>query len=178
MAVRSTDSLPPGDHPRRSGRARALASAVESVTKPIFGKRGLADGAIVRHWGIIVGPAFAAYTAPEKLVFPTGARHGGTLHLRVASGGIATQVQHLEPLIVERVNGFFGYGAVARLHLKQGPVTPPAPIAGGGLPALDGREEADLAERLDVVEDEALRQVLESLGRSVAARAKKRRTGG
>lgn len=178
MAARSTNSTPSGDRPRRSGRARALATAVESVTKPIFGKRGLADGAIVRNWEAIIGPAFAGFTAPEKLVFPTGARHGGTLHLRVASGGIATQLQHLEPLIVERINGYFGYGAVARLHMKQGPVTPPAKAADAGLPPLDGREEADLADCLGVVEDEALRQVLESLGRSVAARAKKRRTGG
>jgi hypothetical protein len=178
MAERSTDSPPFRDRTRRAGRPRALATAVESVTKPIFGKRGLADGSIVRHWEAIIGPAFAVFTAPEKLVFPTGARHGGTLYLRVASGGIATQLQHLEPLIVERVNGYFGYGAVARLHLKQGPVTPPAKAAGKDLPPLDRHEEAELAERLDMVKDDALRQVLESLGRSVAARAKKRRTGG
>lgn len=178
MADRSTDSAPLGERPRRNGRARALASAVEAVTKPIFGRRGLADGAVVRHWPVIMGATFAAVTAPEKLVFPTGARHGGTLHLRVANGAIATQIQHLEPLIIERINGYFGYGAVAHLHLKQGPVTPPAQTAGRELPALNDREEAELAERLGAVDDEALRRVLESLGRSVAARAKKRRTGG
>lgn len=178
MAEHSTDSTFPRNRLRRAGRPRALATAVESVTKPIFGRRGLADGAIVRNWEVIVGAAFAAFTAPEKLVFPTGARHGGTLHLRVANGGIATQVQHLEPLVIERVNGYFGYGAVAHLHLKQGPVTPPVKTAGDDLPPLDQHEEAELAERLVMVEDDALRQVLESLGRSIAARAKKRRSGG
>jgi hypothetical protein len=178
MAVRSTDSPAPRDRSRRAGRPRALATAVERVTKPIFGKRGLADGAIVRDWEAIVGTVFAGFTVPEKLVFPTGARNGGTLHLRVANGGIATQVQHLEPQIVERVNGYFGYRAVARLHLKQGPIAPTKSVTGAELPPLDDRETAELADCLDVVEDEALRQVLESLGRSVMARTKKRRTGG
>ncbi len=178
MATRTNDSSGPIPPNRRSGRVKALASAVEGVTRPIFGKRGLADGAIVHHWRTIVGERFAALTTPEKLAFPTGARHGGTLHLRVASGGIATQLQHLEPLLVERVNSYFGYQAVARLHFKQGPVTaagePPAPVP----PPLDAREEAGLAACLDVVDDPDLKAVLQSLGRAVITRGRKRRNGG
>lgn len=177
MATRTTDSAGSPPSPRRSGRVKALASAVDGVTRPIFGKRGLADGAIVHHWQTIVGERFAALTAPEKLVFPTGARHGGTLHLRVAGGGIATQLQHLEPLLVERVNSYFGYQAVGRLHFKQGPVTaagePPAPEP----PPLDAREEASLAACLEVVDDPDLRTVLQSLGRSVITRGRKRPGG-
>ncbi len=178
MATRTTNSTGSPPSIRRTGRVKALANAVDGVTRPIFGKRGLADGAIVHHWQTIVGERFAALTAPEKLVFPTGARHGGTLHLRVASGGIATQLQHLEPLLVERVNSYFGYQAVARLHFKQGLIS-----AAGEAPApepkpLDAREEAGLAACLDVVEDPDLKAVLESLGRSVIARGRKRPSGG
>lgn len=178
MATRTTDSAGSPPSPRRSGRVKALASAVDGVTRPIFGKRGLADGAIVHHWQTIVGERFAALTAPEKLVFPTGARHGGTLHLRVAGGGIATQLQHLEPLLVERVNSYFGYQAVARLHFKQGPVTAPGEPPVPKPQPLDAREEAGLAACLDVVEDPDLKAVLESLGRSVITRGRKRPGGG
>jgi hypothetical protein len=87
-------------------------------------------------------------------------------------------LQHLEPLLVERVNSYFGYQAVARLHFKQGPLNtagePPAPEP----PPLDAREEAGLAACLDVVEDPDLKAVLESLGRSVITRGRKRRNGG
>ncbi|WP_316979296.1 DUF721 domain-containing protein [Shumkonia mesophila] len=178
MATRTTDSAGTVPSTRRSGRVKALASAVEGVTRPIFGRRGLADGAIVHHWQAIVGERFSALTAPEKLVFPTGARHGGTLHLRVASGGIATQLQHLEPLLVERVNSYFGYQAVARLHFKQGPVTTPGESPAPVPPPLDAREEAGLAACLDVVEDPDLKAVLQSLGRAVVTRGRKRRSGG
>jgi len=176
MASRTTDSAgsPP---PRRAGRVKALASVVDGVTRSVFGRRGLADGAIVRHWSAIAGDRFAALAAPEKLVFPAGARRGGTLHLRVAGGGIATELQHLEPLLVERVNSYFGYQAVARLHFKQGPlaVEPPAPEAEP--PRLDAGEEAALAASLDIVDDPDLRTVLQSLGRSVMARSRRRRGG-
>lgn len=178
MATRTTDSTGSPPPTRRTGRVKALASAVDGVTRPIFGKRGLADGAIVHHWQTIVGERFAALTAPEKLAFPTGARHGGTLHLRVASGGIATQLQHLEPILVERINSYFGYQAVARLHLKQGPVTAPETALATEPPPLDAGEEAGLAACLDLVEDDELRAVLRSLGRSVIARTRKRTGGG
>lgn len=177
MATRTIDSAGGPPPPRRTGRAKALASAVDGITRPIFGRRGLADGAIVHHWQAIVGERFAALTAPEKLVFPTGARSGGTLHLRVAGGGIATQLQHLEPLLVERINRHFGYQAVARLHFKQGPVAGAADSPAAKPPALDADEEAALAACLDVVDDPDLRAVLQSLGRSVIARSRPRRGG-
>lgn len=177
MTSRTPDSAGSAAPPRRTGRVRALASAVDQVTRPVFGRRGLADGAIVQNWAVIVGPQFAAVTAPETLAFPTGARHGGTLHLRVADGGIALQLQHLEPLLVERINSYFGYQAVARLRFKQGPVArleaPPAAEP----PPLDAAQEADLAACLAVVEDADLKAVLDSLGRSVLARRRPRSGG-
>jgi len=160
---------------RRPGRPRALAVAVESVTKPIFGRRGLADGAIVRNWEAIVGAEFAAFAAPEKLAFPTGERRGGTLHLTVANGSVATQIQHREPVIVERINGYFGYNAVAQLRIRQGPVANLGAVVAEERPALDAAGEAELAESLAGVEDADLRAVLESLGRSVIARSRKDR---
>lgn len=159
---------------RRTARPQALAAAVDGLTKPIFGKRGLADGAIVRHWEIIVGAETAAFTAPEKLTFPTGERRGGTLYLRVANGSVATRVQHREPVIVERINGYFGYGAVDRLHITQGPLPAPPPAPESELPPLDADEERDLSDRLAGIADPELHDVLESLGRSVLAREKKR----
>ena len=50
------------------------------------------------------------------------------MHLRVASGGLAMELQHFEPVLVERINAYFGYPAVARVKLIQGPL--PAPAGG------------------------------------------------
>lgn len=163
------------DKSRRSGKPKALGTAVERVTKPLFGKRGLADGAIVRHWSAIVGPEFARFTAPEKLVFSGRERAAGTLHLRVASGSAATLLQHQEPVIVERINGYFGYRAVARLALKQGPLPTADPAPVNRDPTLPAAEERALAASLADVEDDELRAALQSLGRLVRVRSHGRR---
>ncbi|MBL6946346.1 MAG: DUF721 domain-containing protein [Rhodospirillales bacterium] len=156
---------------RRTGAPRALGVAVEKVTKPLFGKRGLADGAIVRNWPAIVGADFAKVTAPEKLSFPTGERAGGTLHLRVASGAVATQIQHAEPVILERINGYFGYRAVARLRMMQAPVAARKEFELSTPKEIDPQDDKAIAEILSGIEDEELREALQSLGRSVKTRS-------
>ena len=52
----------------------------------------------------------------------------GTLFIR-ADGPRAIFVQHELPQIVERVNAFFGYRAVAQARIVQGPVGSRAPQA-------------------------------------------------
>ena len=68
-----------------------------------------------------MGHGLAAVSQPEKLAFSRGERTGGVLHTRV-QGGDATELQQLEPMIVDRTNSHFGYGAVARLRLVHAPV--------------------------------------------------------
>ena len=93
-------------------------------------------------------------------------RRDGTLHIRVAPG-LGLEVQHREPVLVERINAFFGYRAVARLALKQGPsarftesrLPPPRPLKSEERRALD-RQLAD-------IEDPALRAALDRLGAAV-----------
>src|SRR3546814_9407062 len=60
-------------------------------------------------------------SAPESIRFPAGQKAGGTLSLVVASG-FAPMMQHVLPEIVERVNRFFGYNAVAKVAMRQGEV--------------------------------------------------------
>ena len=156
--------------PHRTRRTKALASLVASLTRPLFSRRGLADGAMVRAWPAIAGPLLAAHTVPERVVYGRGRRAEGTLHLRVDSGGLAVELQHLEPQLIERVNGYFGYRAVAHLKMTQGPLPrrPPPPPA---QPTLDAEGERALADTLAAVEDPALRAALEGLGRGIMGRA-------
>lgn len=154
---------------RRTRKPKALASLVAGLTRPLFGRRGLADGAIVREWPAIAGPLLAAHTVPERIVYPHGKRNEGTLHLRVATGGLATEILHLEPQLIERVNGYFGFRAVARLKLTQGPVAkrdqPPKSRS-----PLNADQEDVLAGILAQVDDADLQAALDALGRSIMAR--------
>ena len=121
------------EHPEQAGRERstsagphyglrALGETVDAVARPMLGRRGFAGSRVVAEWASIVGEHLAARSLPERVTRPADGRGGGTLHVRVASGALAVELQHLEPLIVERINTYFGYLAVARLKLVHGPI--------------------------------------------------------
>jgi hypothetical protein len=158
---------------RRYGRMRALAGEVAKIAAPVLGKRGLAPAQLVASWSSIVGADWAEKASPERLTFPQGDRVDGTLRLRVAPG-CATDLQHAAPLLLERINGFFGYRAVARLTLVQGPPLnrgrrpPPKPAP------LAPEEQAALDRRLLTVEDPDLRDALRRLGQAVIGSERRR----
>jgi hypothetical protein len=105
---------------------RALSASLPGLTRRTLGRRGFAEGGLALDWAAIVGEEIAGNTLPLKVAYPRGARAGATLHLKVASG-YAPIIAHCEPQLIERVNAYLGYGAVARLRLSQGHLfRPPA----------------------------------------------------
>jgi hypothetical protein len=150
---------------QRRGSMRAIAAEVPRIAGPVLGKRGFAEAQLVAHWPAIIGEDIAEGAMPEKLAFIRGERRDGTLHLRVAPA-LATEIQHREPVLLERINAFFGYRAVARLVLKQGPIERPAAPAPRPRP-LRPPERQQLDRRLSDIEDPALRAALQRLGEAV-----------
>lgn len=145
--------------------SRPVGSLVGSALRPALRARGFAAADILGRWPTIVGDLLAQHTAPERLNWPSAESGGATLRVRVAPG-FAPQVQHLAHLIVERINTFFGYRAVARLNLVQGPLPrqqkPKAPKR-----ELQPDERARLDELLTGVRDAKLRESLLRLGTSL-----------
>jgi len=147
---------------------RALGDLTQRLAKTHLGKRGFTEASLVTDWAHIVGEAQSLGSLPLKIVFPQGERAGGTLHVRVASGGLATEFNHLEPLILQRINGYFGYGAVARLKITQGPVPKRERKKQAKPPAvLPPEQEQALQDRLAAVTDPDLREALAKLGRNL-----------
>jgi hypothetical protein len=139
----------------------SIAVPAGRVTRPLFGRRGFVSGGLVVDWPAIVGSAVASHTLPLEIRFPPRERAGGTLAVKVASSAFATEIQHLEPLILERINGYFGYRAVARLLLRHGPLPPRARTR----PPADKPPPPHLEAALARVEDAELKAALERLGR-------------
>jgi hypothetical protein len=166
---------PTPDPADRRGGMRALAATLPGVARTAIGRRGFAEGGLLTDWPAIVGADIAARSLPLKLVFAPGsaergrARRDGVLHVRVA-GPLALELQHLEPLVVERINGYFGYRAVARLKIQQGPV--PSARSPDPLPviALTPDAEAALAADVEPIQDETLRDALQRYGRALRAK--------
>lgn len=111
------------NHGKRLARGPvAIGALSERITKPALGKRGLAGGEILKRWPEIVGSDLAGFAVPLEVKFPRGKSAGATLLLRIASGAAATMLQLKTPLILERVNRFFGYSAINKVQAVQGPL--------------------------------------------------------
>ncbi len=155
---------------QRRRAAAALSRLLRTLLSPAARARGFAAVEVIEEWPRVVGAGLARRCHPVRLEFRRGTTTGGTLVLQ-ASGGAALELQHSTPQLIERVNDFFGFPAVARLRLIQMPLRqappPPAPPA---LRPLTAAEEADLAGEVAAVDDAALAAALAALGRSIKAR--------
>jgi hypothetical protein len=149
---------------------KAIAQFSGKLTRGSLGRRGFAEASLITNWAEIVGANQALGSVPLKIAFQREERTGGILHVRVSTGGLATEFQYRKELIVSRINSHFGYGAVADLRITQGHVPPRAPKAKPlPPPVLPADQESSLQSLLSTVEDEELREVLARLGRRLAA---------
>jgi hypothetical protein len=122
-----------GFRPPGSVYAKAVGSFVPKLTQKAFEKYGFSAATLLTDWAQIAGADVAGYTVPERLKWPRGpgayaeveegaeGRPGATLVLRVDPAR-ALDVEYKGRQIIERINAYFGYRAVAALRLIQAPV--------------------------------------------------------
>jgi len=168
--------------------AKTVGSFVPRLTRPAFERYGFSAAAIVTDWETIVGADIARYTMPERLKWPkrvewTGdevsdedrGRPEATLTLAVAAGR-ALDIQYKAAQLIERINSYFGYRAVAELRIVQVPDTkaptavsipPLAPVA-AAVPPKPREELAQIAEP-------GLRAALERMAEGLGQRTARRR---
>jgi hypothetical protein len=152
--------------PGRS-QPRALSELLHRTLNEAFAKRGFASSEIVTRWGEIVGAEIAAHSQPERIQWmrPAGpeAREPATLVLRV-EGPVAIEIQHLAPLVLERVNRFFGWQVVGQLRLRQAPLRRTKTKA---RPGPDIEAVQDIAGQLTEIRNAGLREALARLGAAI-----------
>lgn len=144
---------------------KSLRQEVEQLVKPVYKQQGFAEHRLLTEWDKIVGKALAKGSIPKKLTFPKGKREQGTLHIAVSSGARALELQHMQPMILERISTFFGYAAISRLVLSQEAETSREPKSRKAAPKV--AINSDAAALVATCEDAALQQALLSLGAAV-----------
>jgi hypothetical protein len=144
-----------------------MAAIVPRTTRKALGGKGLAFGTLALDWVEIAGPDLGARTLPEKLAFPKGQRRDATLTVRAGSSA-ALEVQHMQTVLLERINTHFGYSAVARIKIIQAPLPAPKRSAIRRKPVGPARLEG-IAAAVASIEDETLRESLRRLGEAIAA---------
>jgi hypothetical protein len=165
--------------PRRTGGpygVKAVGSFIPRLTRKAFEKYGFSAATLITDWPAIAGRELAACTAPERLKWPRrversedetdaadSGRPGATLVLRVDPAQ-ALDVQYNARQIIERINAYFGYAAVAELRILQAPVAPLRQDRASHRPAPTA-----LTQEVAGVADAALRDALGRLGAGIRA---------
>lgn len=160
--------------------AKSLSQHLPGLLRKSFERYGFAYADILSQWPAIVGGTLAGVTQPERIVWPRRPedpdepqvrrrKSGGSLVVRAAPAH-ALEVQHRAADLIERINRFYGYGAIAEVKVVQGviahgPGSEPPPNL-----RLDERSERMLRAETAGIGDERLRESLRRLGRGVRLR--------
>jgi hypothetical protein len=146
--------------------AKTVGSFVPGLTKKAFEKYGFSAAALIMDWERIAGSRLAAATSPMRLKWPRlgdesvaagDARPGATLLLKV-DPALALEIEYAARQLIDRINTYFGYRAVAEIRLLQAPqlakvaspghaatrASPASAPAGPGLAAALARLEAGI----------------------------------
>jgi len=158
----------PYSRPRGTG-VRAIGDLMPEIGRTAFRRFGFVQSSVVTRWPEIVGPAHARVCSPEAIRFPPGEKAEGILELVVVPAH-SPLIQQVIPEIIERVNRFFGYKAVARVKLRQGAVNPAQAERPAKPPPSLKPIPLELGDSLRDIGDPELRTVLESLARSLGER--------
>jgi hypothetical protein len=144
----------------------------EKLTKASFARYGFAYGELMARWPEIVGETLAQHCEPERIKWPRGSgemaqKLGGMLVVR-AEPGRSLDLQYQSHQIIERINQFYGYGAITSVKVMQGHVTN-AKTLKNKENLLDPETEKVLDTQLESIADERLKQALHRLGAGALA---------
>ncbi len=157
--------------PARRYKATAAASVASKLVSSAVRRKGFAQAEVVTRWKQIVGVELAAATLPLKLVFPRGERLGAKLIIRCESA-FAPLVTHKGERIIEMVNSFFGYSAVSKLEVKQGPLPKVKRSISLDKKPLTDKEKVRLDGLVGEKDLSPLQQAVKSLGEMVLSNKK------
>jgi hypothetical protein len=151
---------------------KPLADFMGSCLGPALAAQGFAATDIIAAWPDIVGERLARFSQPIRIDWPRRSRldpsvrpDPAILKIRV-EGAFALELQHLAPIVIERLNTYYGWRCVGRIVLVQGPVRRTAPRLRVA-PALAEADRDRIAAAVTEVGADGLRAALERLGTAV-----------
>jgi hypothetical protein len=105
----------------RHGHFKPASDLLRSKIREIGEARGFSATRLLTHWTEIVGASVAAIARPLEVRHPRGAKgaaEGATLTV-LALGAAALRLEMEKERIRERVNGCYGYNAIAKIKIRQ-----------------------------------------------------------
>lgn len=115
----SRDAKPASpEPPPRRNRPEPVARNAAALGGDVFARAGFRDPTLVLHWAEIAGTEVARIAQPVRL---SDGPSGGVLTLK-AEPGASLFLQHESRALCDRINGYLGRNAVAKLRFIQAPL--------------------------------------------------------
>jgi hypothetical protein len=159
-------------------QARPVADWLDHCLEPILAAQGFAASDMISAWPDIVGEEVARFSQPVKIKWPKSRGDYGEmprnepaiLVVRVEPV-FALDLQHQAPVMIERLNRYYGWRCVGRVTLQQGAVRR---IAKTSIPQriLNEADARSVEQALKAIGDEALRGALHRLGESLLGKVR------
>ncbi len=166
--------------------AQPISDLIGNMLAPGLRKRGFASAEVITRWPDFIGAQLASHTRALELKWPPrctktivdsrdnpapNKKDGATLVIAVSSG-VAIEIQHMAPQIIQRVNAALGWRCVTKLSLRQQPVARMiTPVE--RRPPLLSTEIARIEATTQKIDDEKLRLAFIKLGKGVFERMRK-----
>ncbi len=159
---------------------KAIGKHFPKVAEQAYARHGAAWAGLLSNWQTITGSSLSDICTPEKISWPgqqrgqaeTRSKHqkiGGTLVIKV-SFGRALEIQHVTPQIIDRINAYYGYQAIAQVKIIQGKIEKPKISRKPVLPPLDQTTTSKLNSQMTKIGDDDLKGALRNLAKGVLAK--------
>tara|TARA_B110000444_G_scaffold106054_1_gene100338 strand:+ start:3282 stop:3788 length:507 start_codon:yes stop_codon:yes gene_type:complete len=145
---------------------RTLERIVTKITDKAIRKRGFVEAAIVHKWASIVGSEIADWSSPNRLTFLRGSKLDATLHVDVLAAR-ALEIQHREPVLLERINVVFGYKAISKIAIRQVNALRQKKKARPVTRSLTDSERIWISNQIEDKTNSDLKKALEALGTAI-----------
>ncbi|MFK7942803.1 MAG: DUF721 domain-containing protein [Paracoccaceae bacterium] len=103
---------------RRGKGFQSASGASRGLVRTLASKKGFAEADVLLRWAEIVGEAHLGLCQPQTVRFSQDRSVGATLVVECTSAH-APEVEHLSPVLIDRVNQFYGYRAIGRIKVMQ-----------------------------------------------------------
>lgn len=160
--------------PRRGSGFKQTGKLLEARIRKAGEGRGFAVARLLTHWDEIAGPDISSQCRPVNVGY--GRKGFGATLTVLTTGAFAPLLQAQLPRLRERVNGCYGYNAIARIRITQTAPTgfaepnatfTPAPAPAKPAPAVARQARTETAE----IQNDELRAALSRLGAHVLSRS-------
>lgn len=139
-----------------------ISKLIPKLIKPIIQQKGGATAGLLSKWSDIIGEDLSLFTRPGKITYPKRVLGAGTLQIDV-DPRVALEVSHMTPILLDRINTYYGYPAVSKIKIISKPFSVKIPAKHSVI--IEKKPSETYMQAVSGIEDEHLRQALINLSR-------------